>query len=322
VYAINNLLLNKGGGVLQLRRPRSVPLEGKLYTIYRITNNSNGKLYIGQTQRTTEQRWAAHIQVANQGKDLFFYRAVRKYGAENFTLDEIATCGTKQWANFLEKMWILLLNTTNPDAGYNSTKGGEGGALVGESLEKMKIGVLKYWDDPEVRRRASESRKGRFVGESNPMYGCTDLGKPHTEETKQLLSEKAKQRFEDPEYKAMMTAASTGKNHTEQGKANIRTALLGNKYREGTTHPEEIKVKISISLKKAFAEGRRTKTGGIKKGTILGPMSEEGKQARSEGMKKHIRTPEHEAKRRAALASTHERKRLEKAEREAAEKVV
>jgi hypothetical protein len=41
-------------------------------------------------------------------------------------------------------------------------------------------------------------------------------------------------------------------------------------------------------------------------------MSEEEKQKRREGMKKYVRTSEHEAKRKAALLATFERKRLAK----------
>jgi len=229
-----------------------------MYKIYIITNNVTHKRYVGQTKRTLHQRWTAHKLYAKNGLDLFFYRSIRKHGPDAFSIQEIATAETKDWANHLEKVWIQILNTTHPDWGYNSTTGGDGGALVGESLERMKVGVAEFWRRPENRKRASETRKGTRLGPLNPMYGRRGYGKPHTEETKAIIGQKAKERHQDPEYKARMSAANKGKHHTEVGRANIAKALVGNQYRKGISHDEASKEKIRQGMIKA-GEIRRSR---------------------------------------------------------------
>lgn len=52
-------------------------------TIYKITNNINGKIYIGKTIRSPETRWNEHIRNALFEQDRYntpLYSAMRKYG--------------------------------------------------------------------------------------------------------------------------------------------------------------------------------------------------------------------------------------------------
>ena len=55
--------------------------------IYKITNLINNKLYIGQTKKTIEERFKAHIKVARQHKNRYLYDAMNKYGYENFKIE-------------------------------------------------------------------------------------------------------------------------------------------------------------------------------------------------------------------------------------------
>jgi group I intron endonuclease len=55
--------------------------------IYKITNKINGKVYIGQTIRRLEDRWASHVYEAIIGKsDNKFARAIRKHGPSSFEI--------------------------------------------------------------------------------------------------------------------------------------------------------------------------------------------------------------------------------------------
>lgn len=150
--------------------------------------------------------------------------------------------------------------------------------------------------------------------DSNNGYNGTHGGDGSmpTDLTCQKISETRKELFQDPDFKARMAEANTGKRHTEEGKANIAKALEGNQYRKGIPHDEATKKKVSESLKKAYAEGRHAPSLGLKKGTILGPMSDEEKVKRSLGMKKYVRTSEHEAKRLAAVRAAAAKKKAEK----------
>ena len=96
--------------------------------VYKITNNVNGKIYIGQTRVTEPQRWQQHIWHAYNDSDndsLLLCRAIKKYGKENFTRTILEECDN-QFLNEREKYWINYFDSTNHDIGYNVAEGGKG----------------------------------------------------------------------------------------------------------------------------------------------------------------------------------------------------
>lgn len=94
-------------------------------TIYKITNILNGKSYIGKTEQKVELRWAVHK--SNVSKlDFPLYRAIRKYGIENFLFEVIEDgINSEEALNKAEIYYIKLYNTYGEN-GYNATPGGEG----------------------------------------------------------------------------------------------------------------------------------------------------------------------------------------------------
>lgn len=88
--------------------------------IYKISNNINDKVYIGQTIRPIEDRFRRHINDAiNNNLDTHFARAIRKYGKENFFIEEIDSAGTQDELNLKEQYWIRYFDSINN--GYNET---------------------------------------------------------------------------------------------------------------------------------------------------------------------------------------------------------
>ena len=56
--------------------------------IYLITNNLNKKVYIGKTIRSLQTRWSEHLRdMHNPQKDNKLYRAMNKYGSDNFIIE-------------------------------------------------------------------------------------------------------------------------------------------------------------------------------------------------------------------------------------------
>ena len=55
--------------------------------IYKIINDINDKVYIGQTSYSLETRFKEHLYKVNLDRPL--YRAMRKYGIDNFHIEEI-----------------------------------------------------------------------------------------------------------------------------------------------------------------------------------------------------------------------------------------
>lgn len=60
--------------------------------IYKITNNINDKIYVGQTIRSLEKRKSRHLNDARYGSKNPIHRAIRKYGVENFVFETIEKC--------------------------------------------------------------------------------------------------------------------------------------------------------------------------------------------------------------------------------------
>lgn len=92
--------------------------------IYKIYNDINDKIYIGETTRPIEKRWQQHL---DKTRDLsirgHLQLAMRKYGIENFHIEKIEECQNQNRFN-REKYWIEYYNSFYN--GYNSTLGGEG----------------------------------------------------------------------------------------------------------------------------------------------------------------------------------------------------
>ena len=88
--------------------------------IYKITNISNNKVYIGQSIRPIEQRFKRHIYDAmNNVLDTHFARAIRKYGPTNFVIELLDTAENQNELNLKEQYYINKYNSVI--TGYNET---------------------------------------------------------------------------------------------------------------------------------------------------------------------------------------------------------
>lgn len=96
--------------------------------IYKITNNINGKVYIGLTD-SFNRRMTQHSSVSgspsSDGYFNYFYRAVRKYGWDNFTKEILEENLSREEANIKETFYINKYQSNEPECGYNLTEGGE-----------------------------------------------------------------------------------------------------------------------------------------------------------------------------------------------------
>lgn len=93
--------------------------------IYKITNLINGKIYIGKTTSFLKRRWYEHISSSKKESDKNrpLYRAMNKYGLENFKIEQIE----EVQINFLSEREVYWINYYNSyREGYNATIGGDG----------------------------------------------------------------------------------------------------------------------------------------------------------------------------------------------------
>ncbi len=103
--------------------------------IYKITNNLNGKIYIGQSVHP-KKRWWEHCQHAKQEMDSYpIHLAIKKYGKENFSFEIVEW--TEDYDN-RERELILFYNSLSPN-GYNVIPGGHSPIMYGENHPRNTI---------------------------------------------------------------------------------------------------------------------------------------------------------------------------------------
>lgn len=102
--------------------------------IYVITNNLNGKQYVGKTQLSVEERFDQHKKDARRTKNQHrpLYAAFKKYGVDNFSYSMLEECSSED-ASEREQYWIATLNTYG-SSGYNATVGGDAKAFLDHQL--------------------------------------------------------------------------------------------------------------------------------------------------------------------------------------------
>ena len=125
-----------------------------MWTIYLITNNTNGKRYIGQHKYADK----SNPMKRYDGSGVLLKNAYRKYGKENFTkeilVDEITS---KEMADALE---IAYIREYQPE--YNISKGGTGG-LLGTS-QKGKTPWNKGKKTGPLSKKECEQRSKNIIG--------------------------------------------------------------------------------------------------------------------------------------------------------------
>lgn len=160
------------------------------YTIYKVTNNINGKYYIGKHQ-------TKDLNDGYMGSGKLIRRAIEKYGMENFTKEILFIFDNEEEMNAKEK---ALVNIN--EMSYNLCEGGKGGfGYINRSVDLVsrnrKISKLRDYNNIEYRKKLSITvkEKMKFITfEKTPagLEKCRTafLGKKHTEETKRIIGEK------------------------------------------------------------------------------------------------------------------------------------
>lgn len=147
--------------------------------IYVITNRINGKQYVGMTKHTIEERLKGHISHAKTYRSKF-HNAIRKYGYENFIIEELEACAEID-LDEREKFWINELDTLAN--GYNSTCGGQKGFTSKHSTgTKEKLKRHSRQCSEETRKKISKSHETRTYKKASP-------------ETKQKMSDTRRKRY-------------------------------------------------------------------------------------------------------------------------------
>ncbi len=174
--------------------------DGKFRIIYMTQNKINGKVYVGQ-HRTN------NVNDGYLGSGVYFLKAVKKYGKENFNFGWLAFCETEDELNEKEVYWIKFFRDISERRQgiklYNIVDGGKG--------------TMGHIPTEERRKKQSD----RMIGDKNPFYN-----KHHTEETKAIISLKAKGRCPSKETREKWSLSRKREKHPLWGVGHKPEACL------------------------------------------------------------------------------------------------
>lgn len=213
-------------------------MDRRVGIVYLVTNTVNGKRYVGITVGTAEDRFKGHVNDMQRGSQLAFHCAIRRHGAEKFTVQELEECGTIEELKQRERDLIVELQThVSLGRGYNMTKGGDGlfGFKHTESTKQI-MSEKALARSPRSKEHSANISVGLQVWHAAP----------ENQEQRRMMYDKRDMSYHDtPEYKAKISALHTGRKRPPEAGQNISRALkaLGRKV------PNETKRTISDKLK-------------------------------------------------------------------------
>lgn len=168
--------------------------------VYQITNNINGKKYIGKhSSKTLDNNY--------YGSGSLIKKAIKKYGKENFSKEVIKILETSEEAYRYEENLILEKLVSKDPMYYNISMQGSGGrhgnSLSEEHKRKISLKITGRKHTDEAKRKIGDSKRGK----SN-----WHKGQKRSDESRKKLS-----------------IAKTGVKLTEEHKKNISKVNMGDK---------------------------------------------------------------------------------------------
>ena len=237
------------------------------YTIYIHKNKINGKIYVGQTCQKVEYRW-------NKGKGYdtcpLFFKAIQKYGWDNFEHIILEENLTKEEANVKEQYYISLYKSNDRIFGYNIQSGGNNHTVTDDSREKSRQHAQQLWQNEEFRN--SQSIRMKELWQTEEYREKQKLSrKPHavTPENRQKMLDGYQKYLQEHGH------PQKGKYRTKETREKISCKMIGeNNHRFGTIPSQETKDKRH---KTYIENGHGTRVRCIETGEIFSTITDAAK---------------------------------------------
>lgn len=174
--------------------------------IYMWTNKLTGQIYVGQSVDLSK-RFIKYFSLSyiESRKELIISRALIKYGYSNFSVTILEYCNESE-LDFKEQHYF---DTLNPQYNIQKIAGGsskglilseETKAKISKSLKGVYVADKAYWYGRSMGEETKKLMSLKRSGELNPLYG-----KFHSEQTKELMRQKALGRKFSEETKLLMS---------------------------------------------------------------------------------------------------------------------
>lgn len=183
------------------------------YIVYKITNQINGKIYVGAHQ--TENLLDSYM-----GSGYRLKRAISKYGLDAFTREIVSEHKS------LEEMFAAEAAIVDHDFvarqdTYNVALGGKSGGFHGLT------------HSPEARKKIGEAATNRkHSAASKKLMSVASRGRKHSDASKSKMSLAAKKRFASHEARDILRKANSGKKRnplSDETKLKISLAMKARK---------------------------------------------------------------------------------------------
>jgi len=172
--------------------------------IYKITNKTNGRIYIGQTIRPINERIYGHIADSKRDRKercrSKIHKSIFKHGIDNFIFEIIDTALSQDELNIKEIYFINLYRSNIDNIGYNLLSGGKQNGKHSEET-KNKISLSSKAAALKAKINGKHWNEGRTISQeqkdtvSAKLKGvkCPQRGHKYTDEDKLRRSIKMKE---------------------------------------------------------------------------------------------------------------------------------
>ncbi len=239
--------------------------------IYKITNTTNGKFYIGSS-KNIDERWDNHKQYlrGNYHINPKLQNAWNKYGEDKFIFEIIEETDSNQNVLFdRENYYLSSLKPYERETGYNIGSKAEGGDLITHNpnrdkfIEKMKIinlgegnGMFGKTHNEETIKEMKKKSVGRYTLDwFISRYGVIEGTQKFHNRNEMLKNRKINYSYDNkclgkkrgPMSEEIKKRISERKAHLKIIRNDLHKDILSNEY---TTHQLSDKYKTSINTVK------------------------------------------------------------------------
>lgn len=201
--------------------------------IYKATNVATGEVYIGATTINLKDRINDHYNKAVKDYGYKFQNAIREYGIENFTWEQIDTAQDPNELALKESNYIEKFDTVNN--GYNSDRGGGFKKLI---YQHSLTGELE-----STFQSLEEASKSSSISEDSISHACVGDRKTSngfywtyttTFDLKEDIRKKKVIQYDfDGELVKVFDSISEASKATEVNKSSIAKCCRGERKKAG-----------------------------------------------------------------------------------------